>query len=135
MRIIKVNDPRKIFRRIHDGFIMGREIVLGQDFSTGKQREDLPEYYEEVTPENAPMYPYPSGKKILIPAEWETFFPDDLFIIENFVVILERVNQNLVIDTSYLSWQKFLKVLETNSDMREVWNYIKQQYENKNFII
>lgn len=38
----------KAFRRIHDGFIMGNEIVLGYDYSTGTPREDLPEYYEEV---------------------------------------------------------------------------------------
>ena len=38
----------KTFRRIHDGFTMGGEIVLGVDYSTGVAREDKPEYYEEV---------------------------------------------------------------------------------------
>lgn len=38
----------KVFRRIHDGFIMGNEIHLGFDFSTGVKRQDLPEYYEEI---------------------------------------------------------------------------------------
>jgi len=38
----------KTFRRIHDGFIMGTEINLGVDFSTGTPREDKAEYYEEV---------------------------------------------------------------------------------------
>jgi hypothetical protein len=37
------------FRRIHDGFIMGSQIHLGVDYSTGTAREDLPEYYEEIT--------------------------------------------------------------------------------------
>ena len=36
------------FRRIHDGFVMGSEITLGNDFSTGTQRQDLPAYYEEI---------------------------------------------------------------------------------------
>lgn len=36
------------FRRIHDGFMMGEEIYLGIDYSTGVAREDLPEYYEEI---------------------------------------------------------------------------------------
>ena len=36
------------FRRIHDGFIMGEEIQLGIDYSTGEPREDKPEYYKEV---------------------------------------------------------------------------------------
>ena len=36
------------FQRKHDGFVMGNEIVLGVDYSTGEARNDLPEYYEEV---------------------------------------------------------------------------------------
>jgi len=38
----------KVYRRIHDDFIMGRVIHLGYDYSTGVQREDKPEYYEEI---------------------------------------------------------------------------------------
>jgi hypothetical protein len=38
----------KVFQRIHDGFVMGREIYLGFDYSTGVKRPDLPEYYQEV---------------------------------------------------------------------------------------
>lgn len=45
--IIKA-DTGKRFRRIHDGFLMGNEIALGYDFSTGSKRQDLPEYYEQV---------------------------------------------------------------------------------------
>lgn len=41
----------KTFRRIHDGFIMGNEIHLGIDYSTGEPREDLPEYYEQIDEE------------------------------------------------------------------------------------
>lgn len=41
-------DTGKVFRRIHDGFIMGSVIHLGYDYSTGVKREDLPEYYEQV---------------------------------------------------------------------------------------
>lgn len=46
-RVIKTTEG-KVFRRIHDGFIMGNEIWLGYDYSTGQQRYDLPEYYEEI---------------------------------------------------------------------------------------
>jgi len=35
-------------RRLHDQFIFGTEVVLGLDFSTGIERQDLPEYYEEI---------------------------------------------------------------------------------------
>lgn len=38
----------KVFKRIHDNYIMGNEIHLGYDFSTGAKREDKPEYYTEV---------------------------------------------------------------------------------------
>ena len=39
-------DEGKIFRRIHDGFIMDSQIHLGIDYSLSTE-EDLPEYYEE----------------------------------------------------------------------------------------
>ena len=45
-----------VFKRTHDGFMMGNSIVLGVDYSTGVPREDLPEYYEEI------VDPYPVEK-------------------------------------------------------------------------
>ena len=39
------------FKRIHDGFIMGKIIYLGIDYSTGEPREDKAEYYEEIKDE------------------------------------------------------------------------------------
>lgn len=41
-------DEGKILSRKHDGFAMGRQVILGIDYSTGEPREDRPEYYEEV---------------------------------------------------------------------------------------
>ena len=42
-----------VFRRIHDGFVMGNEIYLGFDYSTGIKRPDKAEYYEQIVePEN-----------------------------------------------------------------------------------
>jgi len=38
----------KVFKRIHDGFVMSNEIVLGMDFSTGTEKEDSPDYYTQV---------------------------------------------------------------------------------------
>ncbi len=46
-RIITATEG-KVFRRIHDGFIMGNILYLGYDYSTGEQRFDLPEYYEQI---------------------------------------------------------------------------------------
>ena len=41
-------DEGKVFRRKHDGLIMGNEIFLGNDYSLGYERKDLLEYYEEI---------------------------------------------------------------------------------------
>ncbi len=43
-----IAEPGKVFKRSHDSFIMGREIHLGLDFSTGESRVDQPYYYEQV---------------------------------------------------------------------------------------
>ena len=40
----------KVFRRIRDGTVMGSEIYLGYEYSTGEKREDKAEYYEEIDP-------------------------------------------------------------------------------------
>lgn len=47
MRIITAREGY-IYRRLHDGFEMGKTIHLGIDHSTGEPREDKEEYYEEV---------------------------------------------------------------------------------------
>ena len=47
-RTVLVADEGKVFVLKHNGFVMGEEIVLGDDYSTGAKREDKPEYYEEV---------------------------------------------------------------------------------------
>ena len=49
MKIKKITSTEgKVFRRKHDGFMFGRELHLGMDYSTGKPREDKASYYEEV---------------------------------------------------------------------------------------
>lgn len=51
MRIITAREGY-IYRRLHDGFEMGKTIYLGIDHSTGEPREDKEEYYEEVKDES-----------------------------------------------------------------------------------
>lgn len=46
-------DEGMTFKRKHDGFIMGQEIALGIDYSTGVARVDKPEYYEQIRDESA----------------------------------------------------------------------------------
>ena len=38
----------KVFKRIHDGFIIGNSITLGYDYSIGFKRIDKPEFYREI---------------------------------------------------------------------------------------
>lgn len=38
----------KVFSRLLDGVIFGKEIYLGIDYSTGIAREDKEEYYEQI---------------------------------------------------------------------------------------
>jgi hypothetical protein len=137
--IIKAANNR-VFRRIHDGFIMGNEIVLGKDYSTGIEREDLPEYYEEVLSPDAPTPPTPTGLRIAIPADWEIFFPEDRFIVGPFDIELERIEGTLAVDIAYLGWEAFREELlkpehaSLARHMGTVMRYLEIQKIKKNYI-
>jgi hypothetical protein len=130
----------KVFKRIHDGYLFSNEIVLGKDYSTGIEREDLPEYYEEVQDPDAPTPPQLSTLRVPIPQEWEIIFPDDKFIINGFEVQLERVKGVLAVDVAYLDWQPFKDELDkpenatVKRSLEGVWDYVKKQYDLHNFI-
>lgn len=47
MNII-IAETGKVYKRLHDGFILGETIYLGKDFSTGVERDDDESYYEQV---------------------------------------------------------------------------------------
>lgn len=47
IKVIKASE-NKTFQRIHDRYVMGNEIYLGIDYSTGTPIEDKPEYYIEI---------------------------------------------------------------------------------------
>lgn len=53
-----IASPGKVFQRNHDKMILGNEIVLGYDYSTGNKRKDKIEYYTEV---NDPNYKEEEG--------------------------------------------------------------------------
>jgi len=67
MTIIKTTNSNNVFKRKHDGFIFGNEIKLGKDFSTGVERDDLSEYYEEVRSPDAPELPTLTAYAVVIP--------------------------------------------------------------------
>jgi hypothetical protein len=135
----------KVFRRISDGFIFGDEINLGIDYSTGEPREDLEEYYEQVDEDIADTTVYKetpnqSGYKIAIPEYWEMLFPKDKFIVSDYKIELERINDVLVVDVAYLQWQSFREELlkpqhsALARQMGAVMQYLENQALANNFI-
>jgi hypothetical protein len=133
MTTIKTQHTNRVFRRIHDGFIMGNEIVLGKDYSTGIEREDLPEYYEEVLSPDAPTPPTPTNKGVIIPEKYSWVFTNNRFELNNFVVEFQTVNNELVVDTSYIFWEAFkneldkLENITVKDSLMPVWDYVIQQ--------
>jgi hypothetical protein len=133
MTLIKTQNTNRVFRRIHDGFIMGNEIVLGKDYSTGIERDDLPEYYEEVLSPDAPTLPTPTNKGVIIPEKYSWVFKNNRFELNNFVVEFQTVDNELVVDTSYIFWEAFKTELDkpenitVKDSLMPVWDYVIQQ--------
>jgi hypothetical protein len=125
-----------IFKRKHDGFIMGNEIVLGVDYSTGKPRQDKPEYYEEVQDPEAPNPPTPTNLGVVIPEKFLWVFPDNKFILEGFEIPLI----NGAVDVAYFQWQAFRDCLDNGNHeflkraLLPLWDYVQEQVEKQNLI-
>jgi hypothetical protein len=133
--IIRAKQNR-VFKRIHDGFIMGNEIVLGVDYSTGMPRQDKPEYYEEVPDPELPQAPTPSNLGVVIPDKFLWVFPEDKFVLQGFEIPL----QNGAVDVAYFQWQAFRDCLDNGNHeflkraLMPLWDYVQDQVENENFI-
>lgn len=84
--------------------------------------------------------PPPSGLKVNIPDYWEVFFPEDKFIINGFVVQLERVSGLLVVDVAHLQWPNFQDELDkpineaVKRHMMPIWDYVAEQAAIGNFV-
>jgi hypothetical protein len=84
--------------------------------------------------------PTKSGLKVEIPSYWEVFFPDDTFILNGFIVELERINGALAVDIAYLQWANFQAELDKPSNeavkrhMMPIWDYVIEQINQNNFI-
>jgi hypothetical protein len=82
-----------------------------------------------------------STYRVAIPEYWEMLFPNDRFIVGGFDIPLERTKDNvLCVDVAYLGWQAFQNELDKPENaalkrhMEVVWDYIKLQIENNNFV-
>jgi len=134
--MIIIAGKNKVFKRIHDGHLFSNEIVLGKDFSTGVEREDLPEYYEEVQDPEAPTPPPPTYMGIEIPDKFLWVFPDNKFVLEGFEIPL----QYGAVDLAYFQWQAFRDCLDNGNheDLKRallpLWDYVAEQAIKQKFI-
>ena len=110
--------------------------------------EDVIEYFKDLTIEDLNIgdldyYTPPtlSTYRVAIPEAWEMLFPNDRFIVGGFDIPLERTTENvLCVDVAYLGWQAFQNELDKPENaalkrhMEVVWDYIKEQISNNNFV-
>jgi hypothetical protein len=133
MTIIKTTNSNRVFKRIHDGFIFGNEIKLGKDYSTGVERDDLAEYYEEVRSPNAPELPPLSPYAVVIPEIYQWAFPENKFVLSGFEIPLDTINGVKCVNLAYFNWQGFRDELDNGNyvalkrSLMELWDYVKLQ--------
>lgn len=90
-----------VFKRIHDQLLMGNEIILGIDYSTGVPREDLAEYYEEVLIDN--WHDTTCSMRIVAPKELIHTYPElllDLTAIKK--LNIEKYGDNILIYCNFI---------------------------------
>lgn len=130
-----------IFKRIHDGVLFGNEIVLGLDFSTGVERQDLSEYYEEIRNPELPIPPTLSPYAVVIPEVYQWAFPQDKFILGGFEIPLDTHNQDKVVNIAYFMWSEFRSELDSGkyNDLKRalmpLWDYVELQVTNNNLVV
>jgi hypothetical protein len=133
MTIIKTTNSNRVFKRKSDGFIFGNEIKLGKDFSTGVERDDLAEYYEEVRSPDAPKLPPLSPYAVVIPEIYQWAFPEDKFVLSGFEIPLDTHNNDKVVNLAYFMWSEFRAELDSGNyvalkrSLMELWDYVKLQ--------
>jgi hypothetical protein len=141
MTIIKTTNSNNVFKRKHDGFIFGNEIKLGKDFSTGVERDDLAEYYEEVRSPNAPELPPLSPYAVVIPEIYQWAFPENKFVLSGFEIPLDTHNNDKVVNLAYFMWSEFRAELDSGNyvslkrALMPLWDYVELQVINNNLVI
>jgi len=141
MTIIKTTNSNNVFKRKHDGFIMGNEIKLGKDFSTGVERDDLAEYYEEVRSPDAPELPPLSPYAVIIPEIYQWAFPENKFVLSGFEIPLDTHNNDKVVNLAYFMWEEFRAELDSGNyealkrALMPLWDYVGLQVANNNLVL
>jgi hypothetical protein len=141
MTIIKTINSLNVFKRKHDGIIFGNEIKLGKDFSTGVERDDLAEYYDEVRSPDAPELPPLSPYAVVIPEIYQWAFPEDKFVLSGFEIPLDTHNNDKVVNLAYFMWTEFRAELDSGNyealkrALMPLWDYVELQVINNNLVI
>jgi len=141
MTIIKTTNSNNVFKRKHDGFIFGNEIKLGKDYSTGVERDDLAEYYEEVRSPEAPELPTLSPYAVVIPDIYQWAFPENKFVLSGFEIPLDTHNSDKVVNLAYFMWSEFRAELDSGNyvslkrALMPLWDYVELQVINNNLVI
>jgi hypothetical protein len=140
MTLIKAQN-NNIFKRIHDGVLFGNEIVLGLDFSTGVERQDLAEYYEEIRNPELPTPPPLSPYAVVIPEIYQWAFPENKFVLSGFEIPLDTHNNDKVVNLAYFMWSEFRAELDSGNyvslkrALMPLWDYVELQVINNNLVI
>jgi hypothetical protein len=140
MTLIKAQN-NNIFKRKHDGVLFGNEINLGLDFSTGAERQDLAEYYEEIRNPELPIPPPLSPYAVVIPEIYQWAFPEDKFVLSGFEIPLDTHNSEKVVNIAYFMWSEFRAELDSGNyealkrALMPLWDYVELQVINNNLEI
>ena len=140
MTIIKAQH-NNVFRRKHDGVLFGNEINLGLDFSTGVERQDLAEYYEEIRNPELPIPPPLSPYAVVIPEIYQWAFPENKFVLSGFEIPLDTHNNDKVVNLAYFMWSEFRAELDSGNyealkrALMPLWDYVELQVINNNLVI
>jgi hypothetical protein len=77
--------------------------------------------------------PTPTYKGVIIPEKYSWVFTNNRFELNNFVVEFQTVNNDLVVDTSYIFWEAFKTELDkpenitVKASLMPIWDYVVQQ--------
>jgi hypothetical protein len=146
MTLIK-SQNNNVFKRKHDGVLFGNEINLGLDFSTGVERKDLAEYYDEIRNPELPIPPPLSPYAVEIPLEYRLPFRNGVFKLNAFEVPLDDYQDTKVVNVAYFEWVEFRAELDTKDasgnfvyqalkdSLMDLWDYVAEQVNIGNVII
>jgi hypothetical protein len=77
--------------------------------------------------------PEKSPFSVIIPEKYQWAFPEDKFVLGGFVVPLETIGENKVVNTAYFLWQNFRNELDNGNhedlkrSLMKLWDYYEEE--------